>query len=482
MKNIVIAAALSCAGITAAAQNPDFHIYLCLGQSNMEGNAAVEAVDRKDVSERFKVMAAVDFNNPAREKGEWYTAVPPLVRENTGLTPMDYFGRTMVANLPENVTVGVVPVAIGGCKIEHLSKDYDPSTVVSEESWFQSFMRAYDNEPYKRMIECARLAQKYGVIKGILLHQGESNTGDQQWCNKVNKLYNDLLYDLNLKAEDVPLLAGEVVRSEMGGVCGSMNNIIAQLPATIPTAHVISSANLPQRGDGLHFVADSYRKLGTRYAAAMLSLMGIDIEIDEDDNNSDDEAAVSWYTGNGRSFGGWGGSAVFEQVTEDDKPCLKVTNPSATEHDWQVQIGIDVNLTNGKTYEMTFDVKGTPAPGITTGIQNSTDYSGKGNFTTFDVTDNWKPVKIMATVTGENANRITINLGHYVGTLYMTNVVLSPYNPASVDEVEVTPVVNHWTVYNLSGIKVLDTDNKSDLDMLTTGIYIINGKKVAIKR
>lgn len=289
MKNI-LAAALCFASVTAAAQNPDFYIYLCLGQSNMEGNARVEAVDTVDVPDRFKMMATCDFkkpdffknNNeaaedekPSRVKGEWYTAVPPLVRQYTGLTPMDYFGRTMVANLPENVTVGVVPVAIGGCKIEHLSKDYDPAQLEEEAQWFRGFMKAYDNEPYKRLVECARLAQKDGVIKGILLHQGESNNGDSTWCAKVKKLYNDLLTDLNLKAEDVPLLAGEVVSTEMGGVCGGMNSIIAQLPESIPTAHVISSADLEQRGDGLHFVADGYRKLGTRYAVSMLTLMGI---------------------------------------------------------------------------------------------------------------------------------------------------------------------------------------------------------------
>lgn len=275
MKNIITAAALFCVSVTASAQNPDFHIYLCLGQSNMEGNARVEAVDTVNVPERFRVMATTDFENPSRTKGEWYTAVPPLVRQYTGLTPMDYFGRTMVANLPENITVGVVPVAIGGCKIEHLSKGYDPAQLEEEAQWFRGFIKAYDNEPYKRLVECARIAQKDGVIKGILLHQGESNNGDSTWCAKVKKLYNDLLNDLNLKAEDVPLLAGEVVSSEMGGVCGGMNSIIAQLPENIPTAYVVSSADLPQRGDGLHFVADSYRRLGTRYAVSLLTLMGM---------------------------------------------------------------------------------------------------------------------------------------------------------------------------------------------------------------
>lgn len=199
-----------------AAPDPDFHIYLCIGQSNMEGNASVEPLDRQNVPERFKVMATSNFSNPARRIGEWYVAVPPLVRENTGLTPMDYFGRTMVGNLPENVKVGVVPVAIGGCRIEHLDKDFDPATLDKEADWFRNYMKEYDNRPYARLIECAKKAQQEGVIKGILLHQGESNNGDAQWCAKVKKVYDDILSDLGLEPGSIPLLAGEVVASSEG--------------------------------------------------------------------------------------------------------------------------------------------------------------------------------------------------------------------------------------------------------------------------
>lgn len=261
---------------TAQTVDPDFSIYLCIGQSNMEGNALVEPMDRKDVPDKFMLMATVPFNNPKRNQGDWSVAVPPLVRDNTGLTPMDYFGRTMLANLPENSKVGVVPVAIGGCKIEHLDKDFDPASLANEADWFKSYMKCYDNYPYGRLIECAKEAQKYGVIRGILLHQGESNNGDQKWPDKVKKIYDDILTDLNLDAADVPLLAGEVVTSDEGGYCGGMNPIINKLPKTIKNSIVVSAENLPQKGDGLHFTAHSYRVLGCRYAEALLKHMGIE--------------------------------------------------------------------------------------------------------------------------------------------------------------------------------------------------------------
>lgn len=239
--------------------------------------------------------------------------------------------------------------------------------------------------------------------------------------------------------------------------------------------------------DGMKTIAVN---LATASEACTISFKDIVWTVEESGDTPDPkpeqpaDVVASWYTGNGATFGGWGGSATFEQVTEDDKPCLKVTNPSEGTNPWDVQVGIDVNLDFDKTYYLSFDVKGTPAEGITSGIQNSTDYDGKGNFTAFNITEDWAPVVIEALCSQGNkesdANRITINLGKYVGTFYMTNVVLSTTKPAGVDAVEVAPVVNHWTVYNLMGVKVLDTDNEAAVNELANGIYVINGKKVAI--
>ena len=103
--------------------DPNFHIYLCFGQSNMEGNARIEPQDRENLNTRFKMMAAVDFKRTGREKGKWYVAVPPLCRENNGLTPADYFGRTMVEKTPENISIGVINVAVGGCSIDLFDED-----------------------------------------------------------------------------------------------------------------------------------------------------------------------------------------------------------------------------------------------------------------------------------------------------------------------------------------------------------------------
>ena len=253
--------------------DPNFQIYLCFGQSNMEGNATPEAQDYENVSERFKMMAAVDFSNPVRKRGEWYSAIPPLCRQGTGLTPADYFGRTMVEKLPDNVKVGVINVAVGGTSIKGFMEEYVADYVAGEADWFKNYMACYDNNPFRRLVETAKQAQKYGIIRGILMHQGETDGGMGNWVQNVKKVYERLLDELDLSADNVPLLAGETVQTDQGGYCGGFNNVIATLPNVIPTAHVISSKGCPQKGDGLHFTAEGYRIIGKRYAECMLALL-----------------------------------------------------------------------------------------------------------------------------------------------------------------------------------------------------------------
>ena len=260
---------------------PQFYVYLCFGQSNMEGNATPEAQD-KTVDPRFQMMACVDFTSPKRKMGEWYDATPPLVRQGTGLGMADYFGRTMVANLPENVKVGVIDVALGGTKIEGFISEEVAGYIKNEADWLKNYFKAYNNDPYKRMVDMAKIAQQTGVIKGILLHQGESNNGQQDWPKKVKLIYDRLMEDLNLNPEDVPLFVGETVSQAAGGSCYHHNAVIAKVPTVIPNSYVISSAGCPQRGDGLHFTAAGYRTMGKRYAQAALKVLGIEANIEED--------------------------------------------------------------------------------------------------------------------------------------------------------------------------------------------------------
>ena len=254
--------------------DPNFHIYLCFGQSNMEGNAAIESQDLSGISTRFQMMAAVNFGTN-RTKGNWYKAIPPLCRQNTGLTPADYFGRTLVEKLPENIKVGVINVAVGGAKIELYMDEFKDAYIAGDADWFKNICKEYDNDPLGRLIEMGKLAQKKGTIKGILLHQGESNNGESDWCEKVGKVYTRICYALGLNPAETPLLAGETLYADQGGACSWHNTAaLPHLKEYVTNSYVISAKDLPGNGkDSFHFSAAGYRTLGKRYAEQMYKLL-----------------------------------------------------------------------------------------------------------------------------------------------------------------------------------------------------------------
>ncbi len=261
-------------GANATAQETNRFVFLCFGQSNMEGFPGIEDQDKGPVEERFEVLAAVDFPKQGRTRGNWYPAIPPLCRPSAGLSPADYFGRTLVPHLPPSARVGIVNVSVAGCKIELFNKDNFQAYASTAPKWMTNIINTYSGNPYEHLVTMAKLAQKNGVIKGILLHQGESNTNDKEWPQKVKGIYENLLGDLNLKAGEVPLLVGELVSEDQKGACASMNRVINELPKLIPTAHVVSSAGCAGRPDHLHFAPAGYRELGKRYAEVMLTLLG----------------------------------------------------------------------------------------------------------------------------------------------------------------------------------------------------------------
>ncbi|MDR1466334.1 MAG: sialate O-acetylesterase, partial [Treponema sp.] len=269
------------AGPTVAKE--DFHIYLAFGQSNMVGYLGPpigkdgnSGIDTAWVSEsgydtppaNFVVMAAANEDNLpyGRKKGQWYPAVPPLNRAGNGINPADFFGRTVAeAVADKGIKVGVIVVAVDGVQINMFSPDLGgfKSYVASrvDQVWERQQGHAYvdtsvefpipttDFEtvdyPYKRLVDLAKKAQQEGVIKGIIMHQGESGVqdGTGEYNEYVRKVYDSLCTDLGLEAGKVPFLAGEPVMED------SLNiDAIRSIPEAfedIPdTAFVISSEGL----------------------------------------------------------------------------------------------------------------------------------------------------------------------------------------------------------------------------------------------
>ena len=276
-----------------AAPDPNFHIYLAFGQSNMEGQGDVGSQD-KTVDERFQVLwAANNGSCSGKTKGKWATAVPPLAHcQGAKLGPTDYFGRTMVEKTDSKIKVGVIVVAVAGCSIQLFDKDGYANYARSQQSWMTQRINEYGGNPYGRLIEMAKKAQEDGVIKGIIFHQGETDAGDGQWPSKVKKVYDNIIKDLGL-GNDVPFLAGEVLRS---GSSKGANNNIAKLPQQSKNFYVVSSEGFNQAlGDGqnVHFTSQEYRDFGKRYAEKMIEVLGDKIKPVAESSSSETPSSSS---------------------------------------------------------------------------------------------------------------------------------------------------------------------------------------------
>jgi hypothetical protein len=267
---------------------PELHVYLALGQSNMQGAGHLpeEAIFHP------RVMSLQSQNCAEHDipYGQWREQFQPMMRcqEGTrpkadgtiapiGLSPVDTFAVTMAEASEPNVTIGIVGAAYGGTDIQaHLPNcgqfcvppfgDVNGAPIVNGTTPI-----------YQWILDLARTAQETGVIKGIIFHHGENNSQDPQWLTHVNTLVTSLRNDLGLSAAEVPFIAGELPRT---GCCAAHNQLVQQIPNVVENGHFVSSGPredgsvLVDRGDGLHWSTESVLEMGRRYAAKMLEVRG----------------------------------------------------------------------------------------------------------------------------------------------------------------------------------------------------------------
>ncbi|MCL2764094.1 MAG: sialate O-acetylesterase [Treponema sp.] len=284
--------------------NGEFHVYIAFGQSNMQGPGEIRPQDREGISERFRIMNVVAgrYANSFREKHKLYRASPPLIITDNnlthwtgaftiGLSPVDYFGRTLIENIRQDITIGVVAVANGDMALAafHKTKSEDyfrgSGTLSGRPSQTEmQGMNRYKGAGYANMydaiIQNAKLAQREGgIVKGIIFHQGESGAGlaNVSWADLLKEIYNDMLSDLNLAPNSIPILLGQT----WNGGSGSTGGVLASdsaIKAVLPNAFIISSVGCTGRTgqgqpDNIHFGSAGLQLLGTRYGEKMLELV-----------------------------------------------------------------------------------------------------------------------------------------------------------------------------------------------------------------
>ena len=239
----------------------NFHVFLLMGQSNMAGYAPLEPGDEKPVA---RVMA---IPTNGKEGFAWKPAAHPLHNRSAAT---DRFGLGLpfaiqYLQMRPGVTLGLIPVALGGERIDRLNK----------------------NSPvYQDAVAKARWAARQGLLKGVLWHQGESDTVTKEladtYAKKLDQLVADLRQDLGEPA--LPFVAGNLAEFYGTGQdhnapsrvvqINEVRQALRDLPDSVPqTAFVESTGLKSEDGHMVHFDRASYVELGKRYARAIEPLL-----------------------------------------------------------------------------------------------------------------------------------------------------------------------------------------------------------------
>ncbi len=249
----VVATVFSSAADSPLPAKDKFYLFLLVGQSNMAGRGVVEEQD-KVVNPRVLML---------NKEGQWLPAVDPLHFDKpaAGVGLGKTFGQ-IIAEANPGVTIGLIPCAVGGSPID---------------SWKPGvFYPPTKSHPWDDMVKRVELALPAGTLKGILWHQGESDSTAELAPAYAAK-QSDLVKRLRelVKAPEVPFIAGQMGVFE--GVPWSPDKKVVDqaqrdLPKQVAHTAFVTAEGLHHKGDKVHFDAAAYRELGKRYAAAFLKM------------------------------------------------------------------------------------------------------------------------------------------------------------------------------------------------------------------
>lgn len=230
-------------------------LFLLVGQSNMAGRGTLAPEDRV-APQRVLTLNA---------QGAWVPAIDPLHFDKPTAVGVG-LGRTFgieIAQASPQVTVGLIPCAVGGSPIDAWTPGthYPPT----------------NSHPWDDAIRRARLAVRSGKLKAILWHQGESDAQPG-----LSDAYQAKLEDLiarfrkELDAPNVPFIVGQMGQfpeKPWSDAKRRVDQVHRELPTRIQRTAFVSSDGLTHNGDQVHFDAAGYRELGRRYAQAYHELV-----------------------------------------------------------------------------------------------------------------------------------------------------------------------------------------------------------------
>lgn len=243
----------------------NFHIFLLMGQSNMAGYGGVVESDPYQPGDKDPVSGVwaltgqhqLDADTSMSEV-KWIPAKHPLhVLQSSAQFGMGMDFAKEYIRLHPGVTVGLIPCAWGGAPINWLNKG---------------------TPHYANAIMRAKLAAKDGVIKGVLWHQGESDSVTPElaalYQNKLDSLVTDIRTDLNnnrlaFVCGDLAEFYGQGRSATHKAGIPIIRRTLHELPFRLPYTYCVSTDGLKSPDEhAVHFDRWSNIQLGKRYAQA----------------------------------------------------------------------------------------------------------------------------------------------------------------------------------------------------------------------
>lgn len=231
-------------------QNTDFELYILIGQSNMAGRGTITPEFQKQGHPRVFMFT---------KDHKWLPARNPLHFDKpkaAGVGPGLAFGIDM-ANANANVKIGLIPCAVGGTSIER----WKPG----------AFDQSTSTYPYDDALLRIREAMKYGVVKGVLWHQGEANSSEEKarlYLAQLDTLIKAIRKEVG--NPNLPFIVGELGRYR--AQYALINAELAKVPQSIPFTGLVTSEGLAHKGDSTHFDGPSATNLGHRFAKKMIEV------------------------------------------------------------------------------------------------------------------------------------------------------------------------------------------------------------------
>lgn len=240
--------------VTTLPARKNLWIFILAGQSNMAGRGLVEPSDTLSTS---RILTITKDNQWIYAKEPLHFYEPTLAGLDCGLS----FGNELIRHLPDSIHIALIPCAVGGSSIQQWLGDSLHRGV----SLLSNFKARTD------------FAMKYGEIKGILWHQGESDAHPELIRPYQEKLINLLaLFRGHIQNASLPVLIGELgtfsTEIEIISSCKYINKSIRTVAEQDKNTFVVITSDLKDKGDHTHFDSPSQRMMGKRFAEKFIAI------------------------------------------------------------------------------------------------------------------------------------------------------------------------------------------------------------------